>query len=257
MATKREHVKVSCPFCSWCRRSFHLPDHLLTHHADTIQLRPVTTDHCVYAYVLNKKKELGFCACLTCKKGILDNGVFGNGSRWVELHAKSADCKKAHKQRFSELKHKIGEYVSHPAVPVILQVPVTNTVSALWDKLKAMPQLAPFMKDIEIACQESYEFDSDNEQEFVFDAADGFHTTVTTAIGYRREATKLKDSTSKMEDAHESEIIQMQADIYKLNMQVTNLLEDNKQLNQRVRSLERENGRYKSTYPLLPVEDPQ
>jgi len=33
-----------------------------------------------------------------------------------------------------------------------------------------------------------------------------------------------------MEESHESELMQMQADIYKLNMQVTNLLEDNKDL---------------------------
>lgn len=256
MAAKYEHAKLTCPFCPWNKRSSLLPNHLLSHHTDKIHIRPITTDHCVYAYVLNKKEEIGFCACLTCGKGIIGDGVSGNASRWVEMHTKNADCKKLHGQRLAELKQKIGGYVSHPAVPVILQIPVQNSVSALWDKLKAMPQLAPFMKDIEIACQESYEFDSDNEQEFVFDAADGFHTTVTTAIGYRREATKLKDTTSKMEDSYESELQQMQQDIYKLNMQVTNLLEDNKQLNQRVYRLERENGRYKSTYPLLPEEDP-
>ena len=68
---------------------------------------------------------------------------------------------------------------------------------------------------------------------------------------------KLEDTTSNMEESHESDLQQMQQDINKLNMQVTNLLEDNKDLKQRVRRLERENGRYKSTYPLLPSEDPQ
>jgi hypothetical protein len=209
----------------------------------------------VYAYVLHKTEEIGFCACLTCKKGILEDGYLPQGSRWVSNH-KNIECKKAHKQRLAELKQKMGESVIQPTT-VIIQTPVPNTVSALWDKLKAMPQLAPFMKDIEIACQETYEFDSDNEQEFVFDAEDGFHRTVTTAIGYRREATKLKDTTTKMEESHESDLQQMQQDINKLNMQVTNLLEDNKDLKQRVRRLEHENGRYKSTYPLLPAEDPQ
>ena len=256
MATKYEHVKVSCPLCPWNKRSLLLPNHMLTHHTDKIHLRPVTTDHCVYAYVLNKKEEIGFCACLTCGKGTVGDGVSGNGSRWVEMHSKSTECKKSHKQRLAELKQKMGESVIQ-TTPIIIQSPMPTSVSALWDKLKAMPQLSPFMKDIEIACQETYEFDSDNDQEFVFDAEDGFHRTVTTAIGYRREATKLKDTTTNMEESHESELMQMQADINKLNMQVTNLLEDNKHLNQRVRRLERENGRYKSTYPLLPEEDPQ
>jgi hypothetical protein len=39
--------------------------------------------------------------------------------------------------------------------------------------------------------------------------------------------------------------------------QVSNLLADNKQLNQRVGMLERENGRYKAAYPPPPAEDPQ
>ena len=254
MAAKREHAKATCPFCTWCRRSFYLPDHLMTQHADKIHIRPVTSDHCMHAYVLNKKEEIGFCACFTCGKGIVGDGVNGNGSRWVEMHAKSEGCKKAHKQHLAEFKQNIGT-VNTPQT-VIVQAPMSNNVSALWEKLKAMPKLSPFMKEIEAACQECFDNDPDNQGSFVFDSAEGFERTVRTAIGDRKATLKLNNDKTQMESSYESELIEMRDEIRKLNIQVNNLLADNKQLNQRVNMLERENGRYKAAYPPL-SDDPQ
>ena len=165
------------------------------------------------------------------------------------MHAKSTGCKKAHKQCLAEFKQKIGEVVVQP---VIMQVPISNSVSALWNKLKAMPKLSPFMKEIEAACQECY----DNDGIFVFDAEEGFERAVKSAIGDRKEILKFNDVKYQMESSHESELIEMRDEIRKLNIQVSNLLADNKQLNKRVSALERENGRYKAAYPPL-SEDPQ
>jgi hypothetical protein len=208
----------------------------------------------MYAYVLNKKEEVGFCVCLTCKKGIMEDGFTSQGTKWVSTHANKSDCKKAHKQLLAEFKQKIGSIIPPPTV--IVQAPISNSVSALWDKLKIMPQLSPFMKDIETACQEYYEFDSENEGSFVFDAAEGFERTVRSSIGDRKEILKFNDIKVQMEDSHESTLIEMRDKIRTLTMQVNNLLADNKQLNQRVSILERENGRYKAAYPPL-SEDPQ
>ena len=205
----------------------------------------------MYGYVSHNNDEIGFCSCFTCGKGTMGDGVSGNGSRWVEMHAKSKECKKSHKQRLAEFKQKIGE-VAQPTT-VIIQTPVSNSVSALWDKLKAMPQLSPFMKEIEAAYQE---FESDNDGSFVFDAAEGFKQTAISAVGYRRETLKCKEDKCQMEETHESILMEMRDKIHKLTTQVNNLLDDNKQLNQRVGLLERENGRYKSTYPPL-LDDPQ
>ena len=228
----------------------------MTQHPDKVHIRPITTDHCLYAYVLNKKEEIGFCACFTCGKGTMGDGVSGNGSRWVEMHANKTDCKKAHMQCLAEFKQKIGEIAIQPT-PVIIQAPISNSVSTLWDKLKAMPQLTPFMKDIETACQECYDLDSDTEGAFMFDAEEGFQRTVSSAIGYRRETLKFNDVKTQMEESHELTLIEMRSKIHTLTTQVSNLLADNKQLNQRVGMLERENGRYKAAYPPPPAEDPQ
>ena len=232
-----------------------MPEHLLTHHTNEVRMRPVTTDHCMYAYVLNKKEEVGFCVCLTCKKGIMEDGFTSQGAKWVSTHANKSECKKAHKQLLAEFKQKMVSVTPPPTVTIV-QAPISNSVSALWDKLKAMPQLSPFMKDIETACQECYEIDSDNECSFVFDASDGFERTVISAIGYRKETMKFNDVKSQIEESYESQQIVMRDEIRKLNLQVSNLLADNKQINQRVRMLERENGRYKAAYP-PPAEDPQ
>jgi hypothetical protein len=169
------------------------------------------------------------------------------------MHAKSTECKKAHKQCLVDFKQKIGEVVVQP---VILQVPISNSVSDLWDKLKAMPQLSPFMKEIEAACQECYVNDSDNEGSFMFDAEEGFELTVKSAIGDRKETLKVINHKDLMEDTYESELKKMRDEIRKLDIQVSNLLADNKYIKLRVSMLERENGRYKAAYPPL-SEDPQ
>ena len=192
--------------------------------------------------------------CLTCKKGIMEDGFTSQGTKWASTHANKLDCKKAHKQLLAEFKQKIGSII--PAPSVIAQAPVSNSAGTLWDKLKAMPQLTPFMNDIETACQECYDFESDNEGSFVFDAAEGFERTVISAVGYRKEIIKFNDDKYQIEESYESQLIVMRDEIRKLNVQVSNLLEDNSHIKQRVRMLERENGRYKAAYPHL-AEDPQ
>ena len=114
----------------------------MTQHPDKVHIRPITTDHCLYAYVLNKKEEIGFCACFTCGKGTMGDGVSGNGSRWVEMHANKTDCKKAHMQCLAEFKQKMEcmpkletciESISIQPTPVIIQSSVSISDSTICD----------------------------------------------------------------------------------------------------------------------------
>ena len=81
-----------------------MPAHLLKHHTDKVQLRPKSTDHNIFAYVINDTEELEFCACLTCDKGALGDGITGNSARWVEMHSKNTSCNKTHPAAFETLK---------------------------------------------------------------------------------------------------------------------------------------------------------
>lgn len=96
-----------------------MPAHLLNHHVDKVQLRPKSTDHNIFAYVIHDSEELDFCACLTCDRGALGDGNTGNSSRWVEMHSKNAPCKKTHPAAYETLKD-IIESRSHlgPQYPI-------------------------------------------------------------------------------------------------------------------------------------------
>lgn len=91
-----EQVKIQCPFCPWCKRTLHFPDHILTRHVSEIRIRPIPTDHCIYASVTKNKDDIEFCACLSCGKGAMGDGTAGNTARWISMHSKKAECKKAH-----------------------------------------------------------------------------------------------------------------------------------------------------------------
>jgi hypothetical protein len=249
------NATVKCPFCSWCKRTYTLPAHLIAHHVTEIRLRPVRSDHCVYGYVIDKGEEIGFCACLSCDRGTLCDGVSGNGSRWVELHAKRSECKKEHRKLLAELKEAIGVPVAPAPVPTPVAPPI-NSVSALWEKLRSMSQLAPFMKEIERTCKEFHD-------EGRFDAEEGFETTIKAGVGYRKESSKYTEEKEKMEQTHESMIQELRNELTDLRYQVRGLQSENKQqaaeiveMRKRITVLERENNRYRELYPPLPPEDP-
>jgi T5orf172 domain len=122
---KQEHTKAECPFCSWCKRAFHLPDHLITHHAKEIRFGSLKSDHCIHAFVMNEKEKIDFCVCLSCRKGALGEGIVSNSSRWVSLHSSKIDCKKAHQTKLAEFKDSL---VSSPT-PSKKEVETTTVIN--------------------------------------------------------------------------------------------------------------------------------
>ena len=239
---KREHVKTPCPFCSWCKRSFHLPDHLITHHANEIRIRPTTNEHCVYAYVLDKKREIGFCVCLTCKKGQMDDGLVGNGARWVELHAKNTECRKAHRTRLAEFKTYIASLVTSSEVSTPIPSSINN-VSTLWDTLKTNSNFSGIMKEVEHDCMDTHDEDLG---EYTFDPKIGFEHIMDYAISYK----KKYDSYYQEREKYTKERVEMRNDMTALKNEID-------ELRARVTMLERQNKRYKEACPSLVAEDPQ
>ena len=103
MSTERNPM-INCPFCPWSRRAHQIANHFLKHHTSKVQLRPKSTDHSIFAYVIHDTGELDFCGCLTCGKGTVGDGITGYSSWWVEMHSLFPSCKDSHTAALMEFK---------------------------------------------------------------------------------------------------------------------------------------------------------
>lgn len=109
MTSTPTYTKEPCPFCECKGRSYRHPYHYITHHIDKVRLRQTQSEHCVFAYMqTDDSQEIGFCFCLSCKKGTADSGLTSNSARWVTMHAKQEQCKVAHADAFKVLKQRMG-----------------------------------------------------------------------------------------------------------------------------------------------------
>ena len=253
---------MNCPFCSWCRRTRHVSNHFITNHVDKIHIRPVTNEHCVYAYVTHDKDEIYFCACLTCGKGTLGDGTSGNSSRWIDMHSKNAACKVHHRKRVADLRESIR-------VAIVGTLPSESSESSessptpnlhtLWESLKDNEPFVTFMEDVEDYCKLTND-DSDDD----FDPKEAIEHSIRCAVNDRNNISQHNTEMNKLEIEHDGVVCKMQYDINQLQQQVSGLqnhiVDQSKRMNDlehRLAMLERENKRYKAVYPELPPEDPQ
>ena len=253
--TTFEQVKIQCPFCSWCKRTLHFPNHLLTLHVSEIRIRPIPTDHCIYASVTKNKDDIEFCACLSCGRGAMGDGTVGNTARWISMHAKKAECKKDHRTKLLALRESIK--VSLPLA--VAEAPVVGP-SAQWNKLKKIKLFAPFMLEMEEYCEKEWEHD----EPFVFDAAEGFETSIRIAVSDRKKSSNYPEEMTQLKSGYELELTEMRRELQQLRQQVECLQEDTiyksqeiHTINKRLSMLEKENKQYKTAYPGFEPEDPQ
>lgn len=261
-----KHPTIKCPFCSWSSRTYNAPAHFLKHHSAKIHIRPVTNDHCLYAYVVHDKEEIDFCGCLTCGKGALGDGNYSSSARWVELHSKNKACKDLHRKKLADLRESI-RVATLEAVPAEAPAPVAETeavapaaiLHTVWESLKDNKPFVPFMEDVEDFCKLTND-DSDDD----FDPKEAIEHTIRCAVADRINISKHTAEMSELECEHETVVCNMQHDIKQLKQQVSGLqnhiIDQAKrmsELEQRLARLERENKRYKAVYPELPAEDPQ
>ena len=256
-----KHPTITCPFCSWCSRTYNAPLHFLKHHIDKIHIRPVTNEHCVYAYVTHGKDDIYFCACLTCGKGTLGDGTSGNSSRWIDMHSKNAACKVHHRKRVADLRESIrvailGTLPSESSESSESSTPLLHT---LWESLKENEPFVTFMEDVEDYCKLTND-DSDDD----FDPKEAIEYSIRCAVNDRNNISQHNTEMNKLEIEHDGVVCKMQYDINQLQQQVSGLqnhiVDQSKRMNDlenRLAMLERENKRYKSVYPELPPEDPQ
>lgn len=260
-----KHPTMKCPFCSWSSRTYNASAHFLKHHSAKIHIRPVTNDHCLYAYVVHDKEEIDFCGCLTCGKGALGDGNYSSSARWVELHSKNKACKVHHRKKLADLREsiRVATLEAVPASPAPVAEAETEAPAAIlhtvWESLKDNKPFIPFMKEVEDVCKMCND-DSDDD----FDPKEAIEYTIRWAVADRINISQHKTEMNKLESDHDTVVANMQYDIKQLKQQVAglqNYINDQAKrtsdLERRLALLERENKRYKAVYPELPAEDPQ
>jgi hypothetical protein len=258
-----KHPTMKCPFCSWSSRTYNASAHFLKHHSAKIHIRPVTNDHCLYAYVVHDKEEIDFCGCLTCGKGTLGDGNFGNSSRWIEMHSKNKACKVHHRKKLADLRESIRVATMVPAppteAPTVTPAAPAPILHSVWASLKKNKPFVPFMEDVEVFCKMCND-DSDDD----FDPKEAFEHSIRCAVSDRNNISQHKTEMNKIESEHDTVVANMQYDIKQLKQQVAGLQDyindqakRTSDLERRLALLERENKRYKAVYPELPAEDPQ
>jgi hypothetical protein len=196
-------------------------------------------DHCIAAYVKHKKKELEFCACLTCKSGFIGDVMSAQGSRWLNTHSKKAECKKAHKDALTAFKECKG--MVHPGPPAQPVSTSHSSIDDLWKRIKAMPDYT----DVCIQKEEfAKEYDDSDLGKFVFDSAEGIVELLQDAVIYKKQIDKYKKALSHQQEQQEKSEIDSQNRIFELESLIDtmkyniNLTAD--EYRQRIETLEKE-----------------
>ena len=227
--------KVSCPFCSWSKRSLMLPAHLMEHHSAEVRLRPVSKDHCILAYVMDKKEYLDFGYCFTCKKGFVGDGNDRNHERWITIHGKNTECISAHRQHLSCFKAAIAPPVceSNPVPNVTPPPSHTDVITTIWEQCKAHN-----------LCRSSIEEVETQYMDDVFEPAIGIRQLALNVASYKKSVKKVEKQMTTMSQEHDRELTeqrvvlsQQQQDIQRLHSSVRQLNFENAEMIREIQDL--------------------
>ena len=239
-------IKQPCPVCCTDYLTKNMPEHIMTHHRQAVRPRQTQPNHCCYAYVVGADgEEVSFCVCLTCKRGTMSDGYEGNGSRWITMHAKSKGCRAAHGAALAALREELA------VAPVArAQSEEPTPLADLWTSWKAHSRMRPYMEEIETSCKDM----SAEEEDPVFDPAEGLRQVVMSAIGYKKEVSMKKEEMEKMVVAHEEELITHRDVIRQHEVSIRNMMAALNQQNlelaelrRRTAALEKENTALKES----------
>jgi len=249
---------ASCPYCPWSDHSYRLPKHLVANHPDRLHVSPIRFDHYITATADAGSASIDMCYCLTCKQGTPNSSFEGQGARWVSLHEKKAECRKAHPAAFAAFKQRYTETRAAAAAEAAAKKeaakeppPVTATsITTLWDKCKSNKLLHAMVCEIEAF--RPLQFDDEEEDPQTFDVEEGFVQAVRYAADYQKQVASTKADMEKMVVAHEAELTEHRREIHELrtenkhakanfcslNESFATLKSESEQMKERIRQLE-------------------
>jgi hypothetical protein len=190
----------------------------------------------------------------------MGDGVEGNQSRWITLHAKKKACMESHSVALAELKLKM---IPPTEIPVTTVTPTTsvvsNTIPAMlsifWEECRKNKKMRPFVEDMEKQLKLEFD-DPDDEEPYTFDPKDACERAIISASIFRKEFTKKKEEISALEYARKHEVNELQQQIKHLETRTLILetsLTSQKSITagyaERIATLETELGLYKTKYP--------
>jgi hypothetical protein len=237
-------AKMECPLCQTSKFTTSMPRHIMTQHRSVIRLRKTQPNHCVYAYVIGADgEEASLCVCLTCKKGVMSDGTTGNGSRWITLHARNAECKAAHTDARAVFRQELDD------VSAVVTCSTPCLLENLWREWKKDRRLRPMMEEVEDICKWMY------EENPVFEPSEGMRQAIITAVGYKKAMELSKAELTKLAIEHDAELITQRdviskqgRDISALEMVVRSQEREIAELRMRMTVLEKENDRNKKGF---------
>ena len=185
------------------------PRHILNKHPEKLIVRPIPSDHCLYAYVKNGVKEIDFCVCLTCKKGTIEDTVGINSTRWLTLHSRSKPCKENHVAAVGRIKAYIATHntitVGAPA-HICPTVSEDNVFDSFWNKAKTTASRREMMDFVESNAEAAATLcDSEEEEPYVFSGKDLLLQLIDASAGQRRDVNKCKTRIGLLENTVEDQ----------------------------------------------------
>ena len=192
------------------------PRHIVNKHPGKMILRPIPSDHCLYAYVKDGAKEIEFCVCLTCKKGTIEDYTGVNSTRWITLHSRSKPCKENHVVALGRIKAYIAAHGPVSATPhPTSTLPKSHTcaviseesvLNSFWTTAKSTACRRELMEFVETNAKAAASLsDSDDEDSYVFSGKDLLIRLIDTAIGRNRDLNKCKGRISNLEETVETQ----------------------------------------------------
>ena len=195
------------------------PRHILNKHPEKLIVRPIPSDHCLYAYVKNDVKEIDFCVCLTCKKGTIEDTVGVNSTRWLTIHSRSKPCKENHVAAVGRIKAYIATHNTIPVGPLpttpVVPAPPSHTCptvsedkvfDSFWNKAKSTASRRELMEFVESNAKAAATLcDSDEEEPYVFSGKDLLIQLIDASAGQRRDLNKCKTRVGQLENTVEEQ----------------------------------------------------
>lgn len=212
-----------------------LPAHLMYNHSSEVRLRPVSKDHCLLAYVMDKKEYLEFGYCFTCKKGFVGDGNDPNHERWITMHGKNTACITAHRQHLTCFKAAMSQQVHEPPpTPTVTPPPPhTDDSTTIWEQCKA-----------DKLCRSSIEEVETQYMDEVFVPTMGVRQLALNVASYKKTVKQVKEQMETMAQEYDRELTeqrvvmsQQQQDIRNLHSAVRQLNAENAEMTREIQAL--------------------
>lgn len=194
----------------------------MSHHSTEVRLRPVSKDHCILAYVMDKKEYMDFGYCFTCKKGFVGDGNDPNHERWITMHGKKSECRSAHRQHLTCFKAAMPQQINEVnPVPIVTPPPPhIDGITTIWEQCRA-----------DKLCRSSIEEVETQYMDDMFEPAIGVRQLALNVASYKKSVKQVKQQMEEMSQEHDRELTEQRVAMSQQQQDIRHLHSSVRQLN--------------------------